>query len=145
MAGASDAERPRDESWRRRRAEELDAFHRILFDAPAPEPLLLRYLEAYSRFSALESTAPLVDRLIASHSDLEAIELAARLRDPDNPLTRRLKVLSYLAEARREYAAHFYAPPPGRLRGFVLLCVAAMRTAFKFSIGAVRRSELDGR
>ena len=62
--------------------------------------------------------------------DLEALELAWRRRDPSNPLTLRMNVLAYLLEADPANFDRFVATRPARLRAYVSLAVATLRSLY---------------
>jgi phytoene dehydrogenase-like protein len=67
--------------------------------------------------------------------DLEALELALRLRDKDNALTKKLNILFYLMEARPEAFAAFVNLRPSPVRAWLRLSGETLRSVYKLFKG----------
>lgn len=123
----------RDERLRR----EVAALHRAVFDAPPPPVVVERYLAAHEHHVAPgpareeESVATAVDRGL----DLEALELALRLRDGDHLLARKLRALLLVAETLPAYQPAFVSRDT-RTRGALLrLALRGLRSGLKLLRG----------
>lgn len=103
---------------------------------PAPA-LLARFATAARILNSTASQAE-VDRstraLLAS-SDPEALELAARLTRRLPLLTRKFRLMVYLAETLPENQVHFINGRSSFLRGLVNIAGAVLRTAWKLPVG----------
>jgi hypothetical protein len=124
-------------------AREAENIHRVLFDGAASENLKRRYVDALQ--SALEAAdAPKLGPLSTAGSDLEAIELALRRKDAQNPVTQRFRVVSYLAEVEPKNFDRFVAERPQFWRGIRALLRGGLRALYLALKGAslVRRHGL---
>ncbi|HTM08805.1 MAG TPA: hypothetical protein VL754_10480 [Verrucomicrobiae bacterium] len=115
-------------------AREADLIHRILFGADAPEALKRRYADALK--SAPDGADALDGALFERNGDLEAIEFALRRKNPSNALTRRFRIMCYLAEVEAEYFAHFVAERNQFSAGVGALLRAGMRAVYLGMKGA---------
>jgi len=93
-------------------SKEGERFYQLLFRRPAPRQAIEAYVRACSiLLPHLKSQA--LDPLPSSPSAIEALELATRLLNPSNPLTRRMHIMLYIAEAN---PGHFQDFVPQRSR-----------------------------
>jgi hypothetical protein len=67
--------------------------------------------------------------------DAEAIEFALRRRSRGSELTRKLQILSYLAESRAPYLDQFVNLKPSRLRAWTTLVTATLGAVWKLCKG----------
>jgi hypothetical protein len=117
--------------------EEARYLHAALFSVVADDTIVERYHEVHRRLFPEQPTSPLVVRIIANRLDAEAIEFALRRRNAGRELTRKLQIISYLAEARRAYVDEFVNLTNNRLVAIVRLGAAAVRSIWKLLKGAV--------
>jgi len=92
---------------------------------------------AAARRHILPGGDPLVTRLVERGSDLSAVELALRRRDPTNALTTSALLMLSLAEARPEYFSLFVEEQPSRLRAWSRLAAAVPRFLYQWSKGTI--------
>jgi len=112
-------------------AAEACYLHAALF-ARQPDALTVeRYLEAHRLLFAALPTSPLVSRIVEQRLDAEAIEYALRGQPEGRELTRKLQILSYLAEARSAYQDEFINRSDRRGGAIVRLAGAALRSLWK--------------
>lgn len=108
-----------------------------VFGGEPPPVLLARFATAAKILNSTSSQAE-VDRstraLLASF-DPEALELAARLTRQLPLLTRKFRLMVYLAETLPENQAYFINGRSSFLRGLVNIAGAVLRTAWKLPIG----------
>lgn len=107
----------------------------FLARSEAPSDLLQKYAAACAALR-FERDA-LTDRLVASRSDLAAVELVRRRRDPRNGLTVRALLLLSLAEARPDCAEAFLLQSPSALGGWLVLMAAPLLTAYRWVKGTL--------
>jgi hypothetical protein len=123
---------------------EADALHRALFRRPTPERLLTSYEDMAFAYGLSEAGDPLLARAIAQGTDLEALELALRRRDPRNFVTIRMCAVAYLAECDGEHYRDFVNDRPARIRGFATLAAALWRTVRLRARGRRLLRRIDG-
>ena len=80
-------------------------FHRTFFACDPPPEIVDRYVRANAACG--EAPSRFVERVVALRLDAEAVELAVRSRQGPPALTRKIRILFYLLEARPEYFAFF--------------------------------------
>ena len=116
---------------------EAEHLHASFFRRPAPPAVLERYAAAHSM--ALpepgERTRRLIDAVVERRLDVEAVELFLRWRRRDRALSRKVQILFYLVEVRKDYYADFINQRPGVARAVGALLAAVVRTAWKFVKG----------
>lgn len=84
---------------------EADWLHENLFGSHIDERIAARYVAAHQHLQLADGVD--VARIVTQRLDAEAIELYARRRDPNNPLTQKLRTLLYLVEIDKRYYDHF--------------------------------------
>jgi hypothetical protein len=77
----------------------------------------------------------LIQKLVSKKIDVEAVEVAWRLRDPRNPLTLKLQILCYLAEVKSRQMPRFVNLKPGFSRGVAQLMLSTAWGLIKFVKG----------
>jgi hypothetical protein len=112
---------------------EASAIHRAVFGREVSEEVAKRYAEAHgvalSRVDITQSRW--MQRILEKGADLEALEFALRIRQPDHVLCQKFKLLIYIAEAFPEYYADFVNEAPRRASAFYSLARHGLRTLFK--------------
>ncbi|MCX7708051.1 MAG: hypothetical protein N2204_08600 [Anaerolineae bacterium] len=108
-----------------------------LFGGEPPPLLLARFATAAK---ILNSTASQTEvdqstRALLASSDPEALELVARLTRRLPLLTRKFRLMAYLAETLPENQVYFVNSRSGLLRGLANIAGAVLRTAWKLPIG----------
>src|SRR5215510_12832240 len=113
---------------------EASALHCAAFGRDVPEKIADRYIEAHSvvlpRVAVIDEQW--MERVIAAETDLEALELALRTREPDHVLCQKLKLLIYITEAFPEYYGDFVNEERRRFEGFYSLALHGLRTVYKY-------------
>lgn len=118
---------------------EAAALHRALFDRDLPEEIGRHYAAAHPHAlrNVTEAERQWMARALRTRSDLEALEVAVRLLRADHILTRKMKLLVYLAEASPESYDRFVNEEPHRAGAYGALVWHGMRTLFKFLKGCL--------
>ena len=116
-------------------ADEAAWLHRCLFHRPIDDISRNRYEEAHRRFPAAAATTLLVTRVVARRLDAEAVEFVLRRRGAGRELTRKIQILSYLAEARPEHVSAFVNTSPSKARAVAVLLAAPLVAAWKMLKG----------
>jgi hypothetical protein len=91
------------------------------------------YVSAHSFFCRADNASPLVRTVVQRRLDVEAIELALRHRNP--VLTRKCRMLVYLAESAPADYPRFVSTKPLPVLAWVLLAGAAAGAAIKLLKG----------
>src|SRR5262245_58235948 len=118
-------------------AAEARCLHAALFSRPADPAIIERYVDAHRLLFAAEPASPVVAAIVARRLDAEAIEYALRRRRAGRELTRKLQILSYLAEVRAAYEPEFLNRRARRGAALLALGAAALRSAWKLVKGEV--------
>jgi hypothetical protein len=105
-------------------------------------------VDAYRRahavvFSAAPAEAARFTEAVRRGWDLEALELALRLRDKDNALTKKVNILFYLMETRPEGFPLFVNTDRAPLRAWMRLTAETLRSAYKLLKGWVLLRRLE--
>ena len=112
---------------------EASALHCAAFGRDVPEKIADRYIEAHSvvlpRVAVIDKQW--MDRVIGAETDLEALELVLRTREPNHVLCQKLKLLIYIAEAFPEYYGDFVNETPQRARALCTLALHGVRMLYK--------------
>ncbi len=114
---------------------EAAALHRALFGRDVPDEIARHYAAAHGHALTKVSDAERAWMARALGSDLEALEIAVRILRPDPVLTRKMRLLAYVAEAFPGYYGDFVSEEPRRLRTFLALGWHGARTVLKFLKG----------
>lgn len=104
-----------------------------LFHRQPEEALVTAYVRAHAYYCADEHAARFIRTIVERQLDVESIELVLRTSRPE--LSRKCRMLVYLAESTpRDYPllVNERAQP---LRAWVALAMAVVRTVFKFAKG----------
>jgi len=125
-------------------AAEARYLHAALFSQPPDPAVVERFVEAHRQLFEHQPPSPLLSTIVARRLDAEAIEYALRRRRAGRELTRKLQVLSYLAEVRAAYEPEFLNRTARPARAMLALAAAALRSAWKLLKGEmlVRRHGL---
>src|SRR6266850_610748 len=118
-------------------AAEARYLHAALFSQPADPAIVERYLDAHRLLFPREPASPLMTTIVERRLDAEAIEYALRRRKAGRELTRKLQILSYLAEVRAAYEPEFLNRTARRGRAIVALAAAALRSLWKLLKGEI--------
>lgn len=118
-------------------ARQVHLFHQCFFREPPPAKLVERYILACRTcFADVEETdARLMETLVESRLDPEAVELALRLSKGRGLLTAKLQAYFYLVEVLPEYYAYFVNTKPGFGRGAAEIFWAGLKSAHKLVKG----------
>lgn len=108
-----------------------------LFPHRVDRVIVDRYVDAHRQLFAGQSSSPLITRIVSHRLDAEAIEYALRRREAGRELTRKLQILSYLAEVRAAYQDEFVNLKTRRARAIAALAAAALRSGWKRLKGEV--------
>ncbi len=116
---------------------EASALHRAAFGRDVSEEVAQRYTEAHSiallRVDIAESKW--MQRALEEGTDLEALEVVLRSRQPDHLLCHKFKLLIYTAEAFPEYYCDFVNEERRRAGGFYCLALYGLHTVYKYLKG----------
>ncbi len=122
--------------------EEARHFHAALFQEAVPPELEAAYVEAHRYYCREQPDGIAIATIVSRKLDVEAIELALRSTRP--ALTRKLRVLVYLAEATPSHYRRLVNEADRPVRAWLSLGGAVLRTGFKYVKGRllVRRHSL---
>jgi hypothetical protein len=112
-------------------AAEARYLHAALFARRADALTVERYCQAHRLLFAADPASPLLSRIVEQRLDAEAVEYALRRRRRGRELTRKLQILSYLAEARSAYQDEFVNRTDRRGGAIPTLAGAALRSLWK--------------
>ena len=120
-------------------AAEARHFHACLFHR-APDAITVERYEAAHRrwFSDAPQSAAfvrIIAQIVEEKLDAEAIEFALRRRGSGAELTRKLEIVSSLAEARAAYVGDFINFESSRVRAWSTLTFATLRAVWKLAKG----------
>jgi hypothetical protein len=125
-------------------ARECVALSRAVFACDPSPAVSAAYAAAHATVLTVPDgrpTAAAEDRMIADAIrrgwDLEALELAWRMRDRHNRLTRRVGILFYLVETTPEGSRRFVNRRDQRVRGLAVMAGHVLRSAFLWTKGTV--------
>lgn len=117
----------------KKKQDEAERIYHAIFRAQIPPIIKERYFRAagilFSRFSSEENRAFKV--ALARVSDLEALEIAARLRRKMPPLVFRFRLMVHLAENLPDNQSVFVNSRNQRILGYFSLLCGGLRTLFK--------------
>jgi hypothetical protein len=104
---------------------------------PAPE-----LVEAYHKANTIVFRGADVERIqrlmtaaVDRKGDLEAVEVALRLKDKANFLSQKMQILFYLMETRPEYFPLFVNQRKSTVKAYFLLGFQTLRSLYKLSKG----------
>jgi SAM-dependent methyltransferase len=112
-------------------AEEARHFHACLFHRTPDALTVERYQSAHRNLFPDDTPSPAITRIVNHRLDAEAIEFALRRHDAGRQLTRKLQVVSYLAESRAPYLNQFVNLETSRPRAWARLAAATLAAAWK--------------
>src|SRR5262249_28493298 len=112
---------------------EASALHRAAFGRDVAEEVAQRYTEAHrgALLRVDSADSKWMQRVLERGIDLEALEIALRIRQPDHVLCHKFKLLIYIAEAFPEYYGDFVNEERRRAGGFCSLALHGLRTLCK--------------
>lgn len=117
--------------------DEAERIYQAIFKSQIPQKIRERYFQAadilFSRFSPEENQA--FDEALKKVSDLEALEVAARLRKKMPPLVFRFRLMVYLAENLPANQSVFVNSRSRRIISYFSLFFGGLRTLCKFVKG----------
>jgi len=116
-----------DRSFLEREARIL---YRILLGAEPPSRILERYVDANRRQFGKEASGEM-RKIFDRRCDVEALEFAWRLKDPRNPLTSKMHIMIYLAEAQPETFEAFFNTRSRRVLPWLILPWQFLRSVYK--------------
>ena len=118
-------------------SREAEFFHKRLFDRPIPDDVRKGYISANGIL--LKGTTHLsqvkIELIVELSMDVEAVEFALRRSSPQNLLTKKLLILCYLAEPRKDYFTTFVNEKNQPVRAFFELSLYTLRSLYKLLKG----------
>jgi hypothetical protein len=124
---------------------EAERIYHAIFRQPIPSQVKDRYYRAseslFSGVSLEENRA--FEQALGGVSDLEALEIAARLRNKMPSLVNRFRLMVHLAESLPANQSVFVNSSDRRIPSFISLVFGAARTLYKYLKGRIllRRAE----
>jgi SAM-dependent methyltransferase len=119
--------------------EEARHFHASLFHRLPDTLTVERYESAHHHLFPNAPPSPEITRIVERRLDAEAIEFALRRHSPRRELscqlTRKLQIVSYLAESRAPYLNQFVNLETSRPRAWARLATATLAAAWKLCKG----------
>jgi SAM-dependent methyltransferase len=112
-------------------AEEARHLHNSLFRRSPDTLTVKRYEAAHHHLFPNAPSSPEIARIVERRLDAEAIEFALRSRGAGSQLTRKLQVVSYLAESRAAYLNQFVNLKTSRPRAWAKLAAATLAAVWK--------------
>jgi len=116
---------------------EASALHRAVFGRDTPAEVAGRYADAHqmalSRIDASQSAW--MRRVVDEKSDVEALEIVLRSRQPDHVLCHKIRLLIYIAEAYPEYYHDLINEESCRAQALLSLTLHSLRTVWKYVKG----------
>lgn len=136
--------RPRDVSLT---PADPQRIYSVLFPGPIPDVLARRFRDAWARLGRdyTPEECRELDRVLRSGGDLEAMELAGRLRKRVPALSAQVRLMAVLAETLPEHFDSYVNLADRPLRGYLALARAGIRTVWKFGKGLYLLGKLDVR
>ena len=122
--------------------EEARHFHAALFREAVPAEVEEAYVRAHRYYCRDEPAGIDLATIVARRLDVEAIELVLRRKRP--VLTRKLRLLLYLAEARPAQYRRLVNEADRPVRAWLSLGGAVLRTGFKSLKGRLLLRRLPG-
>src|SRR5262245_29983359 len=116
-------------------AGEARYLHGALFRRPVDPAIVERYCDAHRLLFPGEPASPLVSRIVERRLGAEAIEYALRRRRTGGVLTRKMQILSYLAEVRAAYQHEFFNRHERSSGAIAALAAAVLRSGWKLFKG----------
>src|SRR5437667_3489392 len=110
--------------------EEARHLHAALFQEEIPAELEEGYVRAHTLYCRPGPDDAAIRAIVERKLDVEALELVLRRKRP--ALTRKLRMLLYLAEARPSYYPRLVNESDRPVRGWLSLCRTVLRTGFKY-------------
>lgn len=116
--------------------QEARALYGLLLKREPDSGLIGRYIKA-NQVLFVPEAMPDFSELVKCGVDLEALEFAWRLKNNKNPLTSKLHIMIYLAEARPENFNVFFNSRDRRLKALLILGWHFARSLYKGLKGMV--------
>ena len=118
-------------------SREAEFFHQAIFGRPVPQDIREAFVSANQLLlkDTSKVTPVKIDSILERSLDVEAIEFALRLKDPQNLLTKKLLILCYLAESRSAYFSTFVNEEHQPARAFIKLSLTTFRSVYKLLKG----------
>lgn len=115
--------------------EEARYLHAALFNSAPSEDIVEEYVRAHRFYCTQDPTSIDLRAIVARKLDVEALELVLRKRHP--ALTRKFRILLYLAEVKPGYYPRLVNLADHPLRAWTALFFAGFRTMYKTLKGHV--------
>ncbi|MCX6623922.1 MAG: hypothetical protein NTY38_23240 [Acidobacteria bacterium] len=112
---------------------EAQYFHRAFFARPLAPEVVDRYVRANQHCRLAPDAA--IETILRNALDVEAIEFALRVRGRGSTLTRKIQILFYLLEVRRDYYHDFVSETPMFGRALISLAGSVAGTGWKLAKG----------
>ena len=111
-------------------AREARYFHSLFFPGDIPDEVVDRYVAANEmRLGELDDRSlRLVERIVSTRLDAEAIELVLRRGKRNDILTKKIQILFYLLEVRAHYYPYFVNERASFFRGSGALLLSVLKT-----------------
>jgi len=113
---------------------EVVYFYKIIFGGFPPQVIIKEYIKANNLLLSEEERLKLKE-IILEKADIEAIEIASRLKFTNNLLTRKIHILMYLAETIPQNFETFINVKNRRIFAFINLSYNFVRSIYKFVKG----------
>ncbi len=112
---------------------EAQYFHGAFFSRPLDAEVVDRYIRATLHCGLGQDAV--CEKILHHALDVEAIEFALRVRGRGSELTRKIQILFYLVEVRRDYYGEFVNETPMFGRAAWRLAASVARTGWKLAKG----------
>ena len=117
---------------------EVTFFHQCYFKTRLAEEVIERYITANRQVlpPADEPSAKMLNELVSRKLDIEAVEFVLRLKNRENLLSKKLQILFFLLEVRRDYIFYFFCFKRGKIQAIAGILSAVMLSIGKYVKGS---------
>ncbi len=115
---------------------EVVYFYKVIFGEFPPKVIIMEYIKA-NNLLLHEGERLRLKEIILKKADIEAIEIASRLKFTNNLLTRKIHILMYLSETIPQNFETFISVKNRRVFSLIDLTYNFVRTIYKFLKGMI--------
>jgi len=116
--------------------KEVVYFYKIIFGEFPPQVIIMEYIKANNLLLSKEEGLKLKE-IILKKVDVEAIEIASRIKFKNNLLTKKIHILMYLAETIPQNFETFISVKNRRIFALINLAYNFVRTIYKYIKGII--------
>jgi len=114
-------------------------FAKFFFSKEIADAAIMQYISGNQKIFLQDNNYTIqssyIEQIVSNKADIEAIEYAWRLRDRQNILTKKIRIVFYILEVKSDYLSLFVNTKKSFLSSAAIIFLSALKSVYKLYKG----------